>query len=53
MILAVLLVLGVIAVLLIRATTLPDISPAANLTREEASLFSRATSSELPKTGGP
>lgn len=53
MILAVLLVLGVIAVLLIRATTLPGVSPAVHLTGEEASLFSKTSSSELPKTGGP
>lgn len=53
MILAVLVVLGVTAVLLMRATALPGVSPAVNLTREEASLFSKTSSSELPKTGGP
>ena len=53
MILAVLVVLGVTAVLLMRATALPGVSPAVNLTREEASLFSKTISSELPKTGGP
>ena len=60
MILAVLLVLGVIAVLLMGATALPGVSPAVNPTREEASLFSKTSNSELqtsnselPKTGGP
>jgi hypothetical protein len=53
MILAALVVLGVIAVLLMSATALPGVSPADNLTREEAALFSKTSSSELPKTGGP
>jgi len=53
MILAALLVLVVIAVLLMSATALPGVSPANNLTREEAALFSKTSSAELPKTGGP
>jgi len=53
MILAILLVLGVIAVLLMMVSTLPDESPAASLTAEEVSLPSKTSSGELPKTGGP
>ncbi len=50
----VLLVVGVTALLSLRATVFPDASAAMNATGEEVSSSSKGTSiSELPKTGGP
>ena len=50
----VLLVVGVTALLSLRATVFSDASTAINVTEEEVSSSSRVSSmSELPKTGGP
>jgi hypothetical protein len=49
----VLLVVGVTAVLLLRATISPGASSAINATGEEVSFSSKSSISELPKTGGP
>ena len=51
--LLVLLMVGVMAVLLLRATTLPGVSSTVNATGGEVSLSSRTSISQLPKTGGP
>jgi Tfp pilus assembly protein PilV len=50
----VLLVVGVTALLSLRATVFSDTSTAINATGEEVSSSSKGSSiSELPKTGGP
>ena len=50
----VLVVVGVTALLWLRATVFSDASTATNATEEEVSSSSRVSSmSELPKTGGP
>src|SRR3954449_7890943 len=54
LILTVLIMIGVMTVLLLRATTLPGVSAAVNATVEEISFSSKSSSSqELPRTGGP
>jgi hypothetical protein len=53
LILMVLLMVGVIAVLVLRATTLPSVSSAVNTTEEGGSFSSTSSISQLPNTGGP
>jgi hypothetical protein len=53
LILTVLLMVGVTAVLLSRATIFPGASSATNATGEQVSFSSKSSISELPKTGGP
>ena len=53
LILTVLLMVGLTAELLSRATIFPGASSAINATGEEASFSSKSIISELPKTGGP
>jgi hypothetical protein len=54
LILTVLIMIGVMTVLPLRATTLPGVSAAVNATVEEISFSSKSSSSqELPRTGGP
>jgi hypothetical protein len=51
--LAVLLMVGVMAVLVLRAITLPGGSSAVHATGEGGSFSSTSSISQLPKTGGP
>ena len=51
--LTVLLMVGVMAVLVLRATTLPSVSSAVNTTEEGGSFSSTSSISQLPNTGGP
>ena len=53
LILTVLLMVGVIAVLVLRATTLPSVSSAVHTTEEGGSFSSTSSISQLPNTGGP
>jgi hypothetical protein len=53
LILTILLMVGVTAVLLSRATIFPSASSATNATGEQGSFSSKSSISELPKTGGP
>jgi len=53
LILAVLLMVGVIAVLVLRATILPDVGSAIHATGEGGSFSSTSSISQLPNTGGP
>ena len=51
--LMVLLMVGVIAVLVLRATTLSDVGSAVHATGEGGSFSSTSSISQLPNTGGP
>ena len=51
--LTVLLMVVVMAVLLLRATTLPSVSSAVHATGEGGSFSSSSSISQLPNTGGP
>jgi hypothetical protein len=53
LILTVLLMVGVIAVLVLRATTLSDVGSAVHATGEGGSFSSTSGISQLPNTGGP
>ena len=53
LILTVLLMVGVIAVLVLRASTLPDVGSAVHATGEGGSFSSTSSISQLPNTGGP
>ena len=53
LILTVLLLVGVIAVLVMRATTLSDLGSAVHATGEGGSFSSTSSISQLPNTGGP
>ena len=53
LILTLLLMVGVIAVLVLRATTLSDVGSAVNTTEEGGSFSSTSSISQLPNTGGP
>jgi hypothetical protein len=53
LILTVLLMVGVIAVLVLRATTLSDVGSAVHATGEGGSFYSTSSVSQLPNTGGP
>ena len=53
LILTVLLMVGVIAVLVLRATTLSDVGSAVHATGEGGSFSSSSSISQLPNTGGP
>jgi hypothetical protein len=53
MILTVLLLVGVMAVLAMRVTTLPSGSSAVHATEEGGSFSSTSSMSQLPNTGGP
>ena len=53
LILTVLLMVGVIAVLVLRATTLSDVGSAVHATGEGGSFSSTSSISQLPNTGGP
>ena len=53
LILTVLLMVGVVAVLVLRATTHPGGSSAAHATGEGGSFSSSSSISQLPRTGGP
>jgi hypothetical protein len=53
LILTVLLMVGVIAVLVLRATTLPDVGSAVHATGDGGSFSSTSSISQLPNTGGP
>ena len=53
LILTILLLVGVMAVLVMRATTLPDVSSAVHATGEGGSSSSVSGISQLPNTGGP
>ena len=53
LLLTVLLMVGVMAVLVLRATTLPGDSSAVHATGEGGSFSSSSSISQLPRTGGP
>jgi hypothetical protein len=53
LILTVLFMVGVIAVLVLRASTLPDVGSAVHATGEGGSFSSTSSISQLPNTGGP
>ena len=53
LILTVLLMVGMIAMLVLRATTLPNVGSAVHATGEEGSFSSASSISQLPNTGGP